>query len=86
VSNSKLVPHTEAVAVGLLTDIEALAPVGGFTSTCTRPACKLTFRLSLPDEAFISVSIRRVKGRTTMVALPTSIKAVLLKPVETTVS
>jgi hypothetical protein len=86
VSNSKLVPRTEAVALGLVTDIEVFIPAGGFTSTLTRPACRFTCRVSFPAEERISVKVSRVKGRTARTALPTSIRAVLLKPVEITVS
>jgi len=43
-------------------------------------------RVSAPWDALISVSVRRVSGRTAIMALPTSSRAVLLKPVEITVS
>jgi hypothetical protein len=63
-----------------------LVPAGGLTSTLARPACRFTLRFSVPAAALISASVRRVSGRTVIVLLPTSIIAVLLKPVDTTVS
>jgi hypothetical protein len=86
VSKKKLVPRTEAVAEGLLTDNEALAPEGGFTSTRTLPACRLKLSVSVPAASLISVRVRRVMGFTVITALPTSSRAMLLKPVDIIVS
>jgi hypothetical protein len=65
---------------------EAFDPAGGFTSTRILPAWRLTLRVSELEEALISVRVRRVRGRTAIRALPASSRAMLLKPVEITVS
>jgi hypothetical protein len=85
VSNSKLVPRTEAVALGPCTVQLALVPAGGFTSTLTLPVCIFTLRFSVPAELCISARVRRVRGRTVITVLPTAITAVPLKPVDTIV-
>jgi hypothetical protein len=85
VSNSKLVPRTDAVALGPWTVVFAFVPAGGFTSTLTLPVCKLTLVVSAPEELCISARDRRVNGRTVITVLPTAITAVLLKPVDTMV-
>jgi hypothetical protein len=86
VSKSNPVPRTEAVATGLDTDMDALVPAGGVNSTRTLPARRFMLRFSLFESETISLSVRLVRGRTVITALPTSIRALLLNPVEITVS
>jgi hypothetical protein len=81
-----MVPRTEAVAMGLDTDMEALVPAGEVNSTRTLPARRFMLRFSPLESEPISLSVRLVKGRTVITALPTSIRALLLNPVEITVS
>jgi hypothetical protein len=86
-SKNTVVPLTEAVAVGLETLMEALVPAGGFTSIRTLPAWRDVFKVSVPAAALISTKVKRVRGCTVISALfPTAIKALLLNPVDTTVS
>jgi hypothetical protein len=72
--------------VGDLTVKSVFSPEGGVTSAYTLPARRYKLTSSIPSFCAISSKVSLVKGRTIIVALPTEIRAVLLKPVEIVVS